>query len=336
MSTFGSYGGTQLLQLELKPRSWLVEGIAREQDAILLVGNEKSGKSLFALQLICSLTSQQPFMGKWQVAKPCRVTYLQLEGELNDTQDRLKRMIRTQSFEPELLHLMFYPPQELQEKSYSDGLADTILKFWNPEAKNFKDITTRPDVVIIDPIYFAFSGSLSDDDTVRRFMGNLRTFKERLGNCAIILLHHTHKQKWDFTGNVINEGDEATFGSKFLKAWADHILLFLFDKATGVRTLCCNTQRSGDIIKECCLELIEPEPLYFKETTNRVTNKEEALVTLLKLSDNVNGLTINEIAHELSISEKTFYNAVNPLVKSGIIEKDSTKKPVIYKYAKRD
>lgn len=317
MSNFGAYPGEKFLTLDIPPRDWLVESLIRKLDSVILVGNEKSGKSLLIFQLICSLTSKHPFIDKYNVPEASKVTYIQLEGELGDSQDRMKRMIKTLDIDTDYFQVMFYPPLELSEKKYVDGLCNEILKFH------------KPDVLIIDPIYFAFNGSLNDDDMVRRFIGNIRTLKDRL-QCAIILVHHTHRDKWSYDGSRIQEGDEAIFGSKFFKAWADHTLLFIYDKEKEIRTLSCNTQRSGDIIKQCNLRLIEPEPLYFEELEHEPTK--ELLICNLLMADSNHGLTVEEITKRLNISRCVFYNSIKkPLTERIIVKVDKTK-PKKYMY----
>lgn len=335
-SNFGTYKGDKFLALDIPPREWLVEKLCRRNDSVILVGNEKSGKSLFIFQLICSLTSCHPFLDRYAVLKPCKVVYVQLEGELGNSQDRFKRMIKTVDLHPELFTYMFYPPLEMEDKSYTDGLAMVILKNLNPEAKHYKEMVIKPDVVIIDPIYFAFRGSLSNDELVRKFIGNLRIFKDKL-ECAIILVHHTHKTRWDIKGNKINEGDEALFGSKFFKAWADHILLFLYDPYTLTRILMCNTQRSGDIMRECYLKLIEPDPLYFVEERmdDRAPNKDYSIVELLKTSEYLQGLSAGQIIEYLNISKPTFYKSIKQPLAQGIIIKLDGERPIKYCIPKR-
>lgn len=325
MSLFGSYSGQEFLDANLKKREWLVEGIMRENDSVIVVGNEKSGKSLFIFQLICSLTSQHPFIDKYSVPRECRVSYVQIEGELSDSQDRMKRMVKTLDFNPSLFHLMFMPPLELEKRGYAMGLRDTIQRYW------FKHSETKPDVVIFDPVYFSFMGSLSDDDIVRQFIGNLRIIKDSL-NCAIILVHHTHKQRFDWSGEKLQEGDEAIFGSKFLKAWSDHTLLFIHDKKTDTRSLSCNTQRSGDIVKDCNLWLIEPDPLYFeeREDTPKKPTQDLLILNLLSLPEYKDGLTQKEFCEKLNIGSTHFYNSIKkPLIHNLVCKTNS--RPVKYK-----
>lgn len=319
MSDFCSIGGEEFLSQEIKKREWLIENIIREQDSIILVGNEKSGKSVFTFQLVCSLTSKHPFIDKYKVLKPCRVTYIQLEGEKGDSQDRMKRMVNALDLNPDLFHYMFYPPLELHSKSWTQGFCGEVKKF-------YKD--NLPDVIIIDPIYFAFEGSLSDDGVVRQFIGNLRILKDTL-HCAIVLIHHTHKTRFNADGCIIDEGDDVIFGSRFLKAWADHLLLFTYDKRKEIRTLSCDTQRSGDIVKECNLRLVEPDPLYFEETKLDVS-KQFMIINLLQAEQYKRGLSAEEIMEALLIGRNTFYNSVKQPQKEGIIYVDRSVRPPLY------
>ncbi len=328
MSNFGNYIGSDFLTKEFPKREWLIENICRKNDSVILVGNEKSGKSLFVFQLLCSLTSCHPFLDLYNVPKALKVVYIQLEGEIADSQDRMKRMIKTLDINPDNFHLRFSAPLNLEDKGFADGLALDILKNLNPKGKVDGQLV-KPDIVIIDPIYFAFTGSLNEDEDVRSFLGNLRTFKDTL-NCAIILVHHTHKTRLNYKGNVIEEGDEALFGSKFLKAWADHILLFIFDQKTKLRTLSCNTQRSGDIIETCELRLNEPEPLYFEKVDKEVT-KDLVLVDLLKREEFKEGLLVEDIRKKLDISSTSFYRSIKQPLAQGMVIKSNTR-PLKYSY----
>lgn len=313
---FGSFTGKEFLEGKIEKRPWLIEKILKEKDSIIIVGNEKSGKSLLAFQIICSLTSQEDLFDKYPVSKPCKVTYVQLEGERGDSQDRLIRMVKALHINPDLLHYMFYPPLELHDCIWAQRFVKTI------------QLVHTPDVLIIDPVYFAFRGSLSDDDIVRRFVGNLRIVKEILG-CAIVLIHHTHKTKYTSDGYKMEEGDEALFGSKFLKAWADHITLFMYDSKRGVRTMSCTTQRSGDIEKECVLKLNEPDPLYFEEFIEEPT-KELQIYALLKIPKYSNGLVATDVCEILRLQRGDFYRSVRKLISQGLVCKIRNGKEVLF------
>lgn len=322
MSNFGTFGGEEFLSKVLPTRQFLVNNVLREHDSVILVGNEKSGKSLFIFQLMCSLTTQHPFLDRFDVNKECKVTYIQLEGELSDSQDRMKRMVKTLDFNPKLFQIMFLPSLNLEEKGSMHSVVNEIKKYH------------KPDIVIIDPLYFAFDGDLNDNRVIRKVTGHVRIMKDLLG-CAVILVHHTHKMRWNMFGGKLEEGDEAIFGSKFLKAWPDHIILFNYDVKTNTRIFTCTTQRSGDVMKQCALRLVEPDPLYFEEVTDHRYGSEHLIMELLNKEEFVGGLTVDEIIKHINISRTVFYRSVKNLLTNGKLIKNTETRPIVYR-VKRD
>ncbi len=149
-SAFGVYEGEKFFRLNLPKRAWIVEGLIRERDSVIFVGDEKAGKSLFISQMICSLTSQHPFVDKHGISRPCRVSQILLEGDLAETQDRYNRMRMVLDFEEKLFQLLFLPPLQLQTQEGAEDLLYKIGDF-------------KPDMLILDTVYFGFTGSLSDD-----------------------------------------------------------------------------------------------------------------------------------------------------------------------------
>jgi RecA-family ATPase len=213
---FKSYGGEEFLAQKFKKRPWLIEHVLREKDTVLFVGDKKAGKSLLIQQVMCSLTSGQAFLDRFKILRPCKISYVQLEGEIEDTQDRVSRLMANVEFNPKHFQILYYPTIQLEQREAAEQLYKAILDHHHP------------DVLIIDPLYCAMGGSLSDDEAVRGFLGNVRWIKGML-NCAIIIIHHTHKLRMDRTGAVMNEGDDAAFGSVFLAAYADFVMLFVYN-----------------------------------------------------------------------------------------------------------
>jgi len=292
---FGFYTGAEFLNLQIKPREWMVQGLIREKDSVNLRGEEKSGKSLLALQLCCSLTSGEAFLNKFKVTRPYRVSYILFEGELSDVQDRAKRMIGELSFEPDNFQLVYSPPLELQIDGVMENLRAKLLDF-------------KPELVIFDPVYFAFMGDLSDNAVVRRFLGNIKVFKETLG-CAIMLVCHPPKDRYSQDGNRLKGG---TFGSKFWDAWADHVLVLENDQKSGVRSLSCDVQRSGDITQQCALKLLQPIPLRF-EVTEAITGKEQEIIRLFTEGGHTE-LTTSQIADKIGVQRPNVYPFINKII----------------------
>lgn len=317
MSDFRSYSGEEFFSATFPKRDFLVENILREKDSVIVVGGPKTGKSILLFQLICSLTSQHPFLDKYEVKRPCTVSYVQLEGEIADYQDRMIRMAQALEVNPANLNYIYSSPLNLTDPLEGNRLCETIGKYHK-----------KLDVLIIDPLYFAFQGSLSDDAIVRRFLGNIRVIKDFLG-CAVIIVHHTHKVRFDSgSGLVIDEGDAASFGSVFFHAWPDHILLLTSNSNTGLRSLTCGTQRSGAIVSSETLRLVQPAPLYFEPTATPATAlKPIELLDYLKKSG---PSTYAEIKAGMGMSSSTFYFTVKPLIIQKLVIKDISGKLTKY------
>ena len=312
MSTFKIYTGKEFMKLKLEKRKFLIDRFIKEKDSVILVGTEKSGKSLITKQMMCSLTSGHPFLDKHEVPNAVKVVYVQAEGELEDTQDRFKRMIKAIDFDPDMFMIKFTGPMALQDKNEAIKFREELREF-------------NPSLIVIDPVYFAFEGDLNDNSVVRKFTGNIRMIKEAL-NCAIMLVHHTHNIKYNNKGSAIVEGDDAIFGSKFFKAWADHILFFIYDKKNDVRILKCDTQRSNEIQRDSKLKLNEPNPLYFEEIDDNPTREDRVIEALRK---NPDGLTVPQLEEVTKTSIKTLYRSFKDLLSKGIISK-TEKRPVVY------
>ena len=326
MSYFGAYGGKEFFEREFPKREFLVDKIMRESDSVLLIGTEKSGKSIVIKQLICSLTTgTYPFLDEYEVKKPCKVTYIQLEGEIGDTQDRFKRMIKHLDFNPDNFQIIFSQPLQLQQDGAHLPIIDAIEAFHAPQ------------VIVIDPLYFALSGSLSDDEAMRAFLGNIRRIKDHF-QCSFVIVHHTHRIKLNQDGEVIDEGDNALFGSSALKWWPDHLILFNYNKKTGLRHFSCNTQRSGDIENNIALELIQPDPLYFRKVGETYHDKSVQIYD--ELAKHISGLNATEVCEALKISRATFFRDVKKLLLNNKVMKFPNKRPIIYlakpKIAKND
>jgi len=230
-------------------------------------------------------------------------------------------MIKCLDFDPKMFQINFSAPLSLDNRATIELLTNRIVSYHTP------------DIIILDPVYFALDGDLSDNKAVRSFLGSIHIIKQMF-NCAILWVHHTHKIKLGKHNIVIDEGDEATFGSKFFKAYPDHTILFSYDKRRELRTLTCNTQRSGDIMTNIKLNLVQPDPLYFEET-DKIPTKEDVLYRKLPPHSH-EGYDISQIVQATELAESTCYATLRELQASGMIVKDAGKRPTKYKRMEMD
>ena len=109
-------------------------------------------------------------------------------------------------------------------------------------------------------------------------------------------MHHEHRQKRAKDNNLIDEGDNSIMGSFVWKAFPNHVV-HLRIRPDKIRTLSCNTQRSGAVIDEMLLELCQPNPLHYKVLG---TPDHQAYMDTV-----LNYFKINEKGHAKEISELT-------------------------------
>ena len=320
---FKIYSGHELMAKEFPPKEWLIEGLIFRGDSVLLVGDAKSGKSLLIQSAMCSLTSGHVFLEKYECHSKNKVCYIQLEGELSDTKSRLQRLSHETPMDFDNFFCYYAQPMELQDAKKAFHLMDEIIMACG-----------KPDVLVIDCLYQAFKGSLKDDEVIRQFLGNIRLMKAMFG-CTIIILHHMRKPSIDDTGKVMDAGDDATFGSAFLKAWPDHLLLLKHQKNSDVRVLTCTTQRSGEIEAETKMVLMQPDPLFWKsmdEVPKGIVYEKakEAIVSYLN-STASNSAHAKEIQDNLSIARTTFYDIEKKLRRDNLIWKEGHGKTTVYR-----
>ena len=308
---FKVYSGEELLNAEFPPREFIINNFLREKDSLIIAAPPKTGKSVYVLQKVFSLTSGDPFLDQFDINRVCKVFYVQLEGTVDDTQDRVKRMMRTVPFNPQNFALFFSSPIALEEISSCKMLMDQI------------NATFKPDVIVIDPVYFAMRSSLSDDEAVRGFVGNLRVMQD-FYKCVIILVHHTHKGRFELKkGKVIkfDEGDDAVFGSVFFQAWATHQILLQRNPDTKIVQVGCKLQRAGDIVPNLELILRQPDPLYF-EQVNSFPSQEKKIQEFLPSEFR----TAREIYSLADIPKPTFYRDIKVLIEKNQVEVETVSK----------
>lgn len=321
---FRIYGGHELMSMEFPPKEWLIEGLIFRGDSVLLVGDAKAGKSLLIQSAMCALTSGGVFLQKYQCHSPQKVLYVQLEGELADTKGRLEKLSVETPLNKDNFFCFYAEPMELQDRKCSFEFIEGVMKECG-----------KIDVLIIDCMYQAFKGSLKDDEVIREFIGNIRLIKACF-NCTVIILHHMRKPSIDpASKEVIDSGDNATFGSAFLKAWPDHLLLLKHQANSDVRKLTCTTQRSGEIESEVNLVLVQPDPLFWK-TLDEIPKgivyekAKESIVAYLN-STPTNSAHSKELQKILNIPRTTFYAVEKTLRGENKIWKEGSGKDTIYR-----
>jgi predicted ATP-dependent serine protease len=195
---------------------YLVKGLIRPMDLILVVGEPGAGKSVFVPLLAHRIATGEPFFGKRVRKGP--VLYVAAEAG-QDMRERF-HALRERHGAAEGLHLWPYPVDLLSEGSTD---AEVLRK----EAQRL-----RARLVIVDTLPAAFPG-LEENEAVP--MGKVRDTLRRLGRdtgAAVLAVHHPAK------------GGETSRGHGNLRGDAEVEFVV---KGTGdaERTVTMNKNRNG-------------------------------------------------------------------------------------------
>lgn len=318
-SLIGRYLLSDLLTKELPGHAPVVDGLLWERDNIILVGKEKTGKSLFSMQLACSLTSCHPFLGEYNIPKPLTVAYIQAEGKLADTKWNFERMLRTIPCDQSKLSIFYYPGLALDTEEGLKHLKDQI------------DSWQRPDAIFLDPLYMLMQGDLIDNQHARRMVLHLRQLSEYY-QALLWIVHHAHRPKFDQKkGIVLEEGDDALFGSFVWKAYPDNVYLLEREKGSKQgRTLYSGTQRLDRVAEQFNFLLqgsaSQDDALYFELLPDSRANTTKILE---HFPDNGYAITIPDLAIKTGYSRATVWSIINKLLQSGsITTKDRQAHPI--------
>ena len=316
------YTGAELLALPKDLNRPLIDGLIWERDNIFLVGRAKIGKSIFAQQIAFSISSGEPFLSQYKTNKGCCL-YLQAEGKLSETRDRILNMLEGVSWDASNFNLVFYPGLALNT---SNGIRELKRLIDNKVAEGMP----IPKLIILDPLYMWMAGDLSNQAAASTMCQNMRVLTSHY-DCALMVIHHEHKLRRNDKGDLIKEGDESIFGSFVWQAFPDHILIF--SRLVGnYRELSCTTQRSAKVIKKLELSMLDPTPLMFE-----IRGDVAPYIKVIEKNLRSNfAIMPQELVDITGLSYNSVKRALAYLRKANLIEKEGTSYPVKWKLIKKE
>lgn len=249
------YESTELMGMEIYREPWIIPGVLTRADKVVIFAEPGIGKSILVQQLASCAVGGHAFLGHavadgWEEA---RVLFIAGEGDLVELQGRGQRMARTLPIPTDSL---YYWPTPLYPMNTREGL-QRLLEFV---------AAVVPTLIILDPIYSLFAGSMKEDEAAGDFLRNMNRVQALTG-AAVVLTHHTHRPVKADGGGFVDEED-SYFGSMLWKAWARQMWSMRRDgpelhsvelRVTKDRN---NVNEMGTKGKSR-LMLVEPEPLLF-------------------------------------------------------------------------
>jgi RecA-family ATPase len=252
-----SYTGDTLRSNSTAPQP-IIENFLWREDAVMLLGSEKAGKSINAQQMLVDIVTGNPYLGKYQIKTSGSVVYIQAEGKRDEFVNRLNNMcmgIDGSMDDSRFLHI-FRKYCPLNVEIFKQAVFETIDAF-------VLKTGSAPIVICVDSVYKAMEGDINSNQDIIAFTNTIDEFIARY-HCAVLLIHHDSKEWRDDKMNAIDRGDKGSYGSVFLRAYVDHIIYLKMNR-DKTRSLICDTTRSNQTVQDSLeLVLVEPQPLLFQ------------------------------------------------------------------------
>lgn len=203
---------SELKRFETKNK-WLVDKLILNQGRTLVVGEPKVGKSFWVWDLAISICTDKPALDKYTVSKPQRVLVANLEDSEQIQRERIESIAKAKGITEPLENLGILSTQSLKLDNPDDiaKLRASISEF-------------GPNLVIIDCLVRAHSGSESSSQHVAGILAELTNIKNA-STAGIVLIHHTTKQNKKSVGANVRGSGEAF-------AWCDTLIMLQNEKGS--------------------------------------------------------------------------------------------------------
>lgn len=321
MAKYRTYEGKDIFTLSDFKAEALVEGLLYHNDTMMIAAPPKASKTVFTMQLACSLSSGTPFLDMLDIPEPVKVMYIATEMKDEELKDRF---IRTSKHVHTCMENLILICTKGTNFKFNTSAGITYMKELQ---ERYKD--KPPRVIVVDSVYKGFSGTLVKDDTVNEFLTNIDIMAGSF-DAATILVHHLKKPGKDITGTEFNQSDNDTYGSMFLLGAVDHCIRIepiRKEFAPLDRYIRCDTQRSGRIVQDFRIRLEEPDPLYFHVIDNLLVEKND-MHNMLRAA--VEPLGITQIVKRMGYCRAKCYKVLKELQTEDCIIKIKQGKSILY------
>lgn len=294
----------ELLARQLKPLTYVVDGLLALGHLAILGGRPKSGKSWLALQAAMCIDGGSPFLGR--DSHRCRALYYALEDGLRRVQERARLL----NWQPRELSVMF-SIANLDDGQGGPGPGiDEIAR----------QVTIGGfDVVIIDTLAAAMSGRTDerDNSSMAAIINALAGIAHETDK-AILLLHHTGK-----AGNPDDIFATLRGASAIRGAYDTGLIL---ERKPGEREAVLHVESRDFDTRNMTLRQAENgagwEFIGDAYELERVRAGRKVLEAMLEHDADSIGMTAKQLADIRKVSEATIHAQLKRLEDAGYVERD--------------
>jgi len=316
------------LELE-KPDNWIITGLIERGDQVLIAGAPKAGKSLLASQIALAVASGGTFL-KWEVAKPFRVAYINLEIRSKRFAGRLAYQTGTT---PAKIRKTRRVPNVIAEINRHDRLMpihgyrtiDVIAGGKDVEALRKKIADYQPDLVIWDVL----ARCHNEDEMTPAMKKVLQALRELSGDSACIVVHHARKPPEDSNRPQVASDIR---GSSAIHGEVDLAMILTKRAGQGARYALTWSARNVEEPPEMSLNC---KSLYFVDAEQaKATAQVEAIKTAFIGRSMMQSVELlDAIKEALRCGRDVAYATIATAVESKLLQKFRDGNAVVYKLA---
>jgi hypothetical protein len=204
----------QFLAREFPPTVPYIEGLMSDDGGGWIAGEEKLGKTFWALSEALSLATAETLAGRFKVSGPRRVLFLEEEDSPRRAHRRLRALVRGLGYDPDHEGIRQVLDRQFRIEVWGGFTLDSPAMLARLEATI---AAFRPSVVYIDVLRKVTLQALKDEQAMGVILAALDDLRRRYG-VLFRIIHHFRKTQ----GFRAGRGSQELGGSFVLGAWAEN------------------------------------------------------------------------------------------------------------------
>lgn len=286
--------------LNLKPPSWLVDGIIPEGGLAVLYAPPESFKSFVAIDLALCVATGLPWHGR-SVEKGYSI-YIAAEGGPGIGK-RARAWLQHRGIKASKPDIAWLIESIAVQKGSAD--IERLMERLDSE------LDVVPTLVVIDTLAVCFEGNENDNEDMGKFVGAINHLRHEYGT-AVLAVHHTRL-----------DGDRER-GATALRGGLDTMLAIerpnMLDDSI---TISCAKQKDAEHFADIELKRVSVEGTNSCVMVLEETDRKEVLLNILSGRSELKATEFQKLAGITGMARMTFFRALRDTVKSGEIIKEN-------------
>ena len=191
---FKSVSLQELTLMDIPPRKAIIDPLIMEGSSMEINGGTGIGKTWFTLEMLCSICTGEKFLGKYEIANPRPVYYIEGEMPLDSIRERMNMIMARYIYKYKVSEIPFHISNPLLFKNnFIPKINDTKITqpMFKDEVKRFSDIYQKPLFICFDNLSCLTDYKENDNDDWTSMLDMYTELKHE--GHSICHVHHVGK-----------------------------------------------------------------------------------------------------------------------------------------------